>query len=47
MVFIFVCLQVSWMRRIDYTILTIGTKSYSSDKRFYVDHTRHLKVNHI
>ncbi|XP_025406630.1 hemicentin-2-like isoform X2 [Sipha flava] len=35
---------VSWIRRIDYTILTIGTRSYSSDKRFYVDHTRHLKT---
>jgi len=40
------CQQVSWIRRMDYTILTIGTRSYSSDKRFYVDHTRHLKVNH-
>ncbi|XP_025190667.1 uncharacterized protein LOC112591167 [Melanaphis sacchari] len=35
---------VSWVRRIDYTILTIGSRSYSSDKRFYVDHTRHLKT---
>ncbi|XP_050519925.1 myotilin-like isoform X2 [Daktulosphaira vitifoliae] len=35
---------VSWIRRIDYTILTIGSRSYSSDKRFYVDHTRHLKT---
>lgn len=35
-------LQVSWFRRKDYQLLTVGLSTYSSDDRFLVEHTRHL-----
>uniref|UniRef100_A0A182LUR1 Ig-like domain-containing protein n=1 Tax=Anopheles culicifacies TaxID=139723 RepID=A0A182LUR1_9DIPT len=34
--------QVSWFRRKDYQLLTVGLSTYSSDDRFLVEHTRHL-----
>lgn len=34
--------QVSWFRRKDYLLLTVGLSTYSSDDRFLVEHTRHL-----
>ncbi|XP_052897826.1 titin-like [Anopheles moucheti] len=33
---------VSWFRRKDYQLLTVGLSTYSSDDRFLVEHTRHL-----
>ncbi|XP_055538664.1 uncharacterized protein LOC129726079 [Wyeomyia smithii] len=33
---------VSWFRRKDYLLLTVGLSTYSSDDRFLVEHTRHL-----
>ncbi|XP_058462393.1 neural cell adhesion molecule 2-like [Malaya genurostris] len=33
---------VSWFRRKDYQLLTVGLSTYSSDERFLVEHTRHL-----
>ncbi|KAK6624626.1 hypothetical protein RUM44_011485 [Polyplax serrata] len=35
--------KVSWIRREDYHLLTVGLTTYSSDKRFLVEHTRHLQ----
>jgi hypothetical protein len=37
-------LQVSWIRRKDYHLLTVGLATYSSDDRFLVEHARHLQV---
>ncbi|KXJ76046.1 hypothetical protein RP20_CCG010330 [Aedes albopictus] len=34
--------SVSWFRRKDYQLLTVGLSTYSSDDRFLVEHTRHL-----
>lgn len=34
--------QVSWTRRKDFLLLTVGLSTYSSDDRFLVEHTRHL-----
>ncbi|ETN62554.1 hypothetical protein AND_005750 [Anopheles darlingi] len=34
--------RVSWFRRKDYQLLTVGLSTYSSDDRFLVEHTRHL-----
>jgi Immunoglobulin V-set domain len=34
--------QVSWFRRKDFLLLTVGLSTYSSDDRFLVEHTRHL-----
>jgi hypothetical protein len=36
--------QVSWIRRKDYHLLTVGLATYSSDDRFLVEHVRHLQV---
>ncbi|CAD7081826.1 unnamed protein product [Hermetia illucens] len=33
---------VSWFRRKDFQLLTVGLSTYSSDDRFLVEHTRHL-----
>ncbi|XP_052895096.1 uncharacterized protein LOC128302337 [Anopheles moucheti] len=33
---------VSWIRRQDYQLLTVGLSTYSSDERFLVEHLRHL-----
>uniref|UniRef100_A0A336LQE1 CSON012170 protein n=1 Tax=Culicoides sonorensis TaxID=179676 RepID=A0A336LQE1_CULSO len=33
---------VSWIRRNDYQLLTVGLSTYSSDERFLVEHTRHM-----
>jgi hypothetical protein len=33
---------VSWFRRKDFLLLTVGVSTYSSDNRFLVEHTRHL-----
>jgi hypothetical protein len=38
-------LQVSWIRRKDYHLLTVGLATYSSDDRFLVEHARHLQVH--
>ncbi|KAJ4434723.1 hypothetical protein ANN_23291 [Periplaneta americana] len=35
---------VSWIRRKDYHLLTVGLATYSSDDRFLVEHARHLQV---
>lgn len=35
-------LQVSWIRKSDYQLLTVGLSTYSSDDRFLVEHTRHM-----
>ncbi|KAF4533372.1 hypothetical protein B566_EDAN002770 [Ephemera danica] len=35
---------VSWVRRKDFHLLTVGLATYSSDDRFLVEHTRHLQV---
>lgn len=35
-------LQVSWIRRKDFQLLTVGLSTHSSDKRFLVEHTRHM-----
>uniref|UniRef100_A0A1B6DCB5 Ig-like domain-containing protein n=1 Tax=Clastoptera arizonana TaxID=38151 RepID=A0A1B6DCB5_9HEMI len=34
---------VSWIRRKDYHLLTVGRATYSSDERFLVEHARHLQ----
>ncbi|EEB15732.1 transmembrane and immunoglobulin domain-containing protein precursor, putative [Pediculus humanus corporis] len=34
---------VSWIRREDYHLLTVGLTTYSSDERFLVEHARHLQ----
>uniref|UniRef100_A0A182MEB6 Ig-like domain-containing protein n=1 Tax=Anopheles culicifacies TaxID=139723 RepID=A0A182MEB6_9DIPT len=34
--------QVSWIRRQDFQLLTVGLSTYSSDERFLVEHLRHL-----
>lgn len=34
--------QVSWIRRQDFQLLTVGLSTYSSDERFQVEHTRHM-----
>ncbi|XP_023167926.1 uncharacterized protein LOC111597441 isoform X2 [Drosophila hydei] len=33
---------VSWIRRKDFQLLTVGLSAHSSDKRFLVEHTRHM-----
>ncbi|XP_026481773.1 uncharacterized protein LOC113388624 [Ctenocephalides felis] len=33
---------VTWIRRRDFQLLTVGTATYSSDERFFVEHVRHL-----
>lgn len=33
---------MSWFRRKDFQLLTVGLSTYSSDDRFLVEHTRHL-----
>ncbi|XP_023033815.1 lachesin isoform X1 [Drosophila willistoni] len=33
---------VSWIRRKDFQLLTLGLSTHSSDKRFLVEHTRHM-----
>ncbi|KAG5674381.1 hypothetical protein PVAND_004355 [Polypedilum vanderplanki] len=35
---------VTWIRRSDYQLLTVGLATYSSDERFHVEHTRHRGV---
>lgn len=34
---------VSWIRRRDFQLLTVGLTTYSSDDRFLVEHARHLQ----
>ena len=36
--------QVSWVRRRDYHLLTVGVVVYSSDQRFSVRYVKHEKV---
>lgn len=36
------CTQVSWIRRRDFQLLTVGLSTYSSDDRFLVEHARHM-----
>ncbi|XP_017469897.1 PREDICTED: uncharacterized protein LOC108361705 [Rhagoletis zephyria] len=33
---------VSWIRRKDFQLLTVGLSTHSSDKRFLVEHARHM-----
>ncbi|KAJ4434706.1 hypothetical protein ANN_23274 [Periplaneta americana] len=40
---IFVTLQVSWIRRKDYHLLTVGLATYSSDDRFFTAHVRNTQ----
>lgn len=37
--------QVSWIRRKDYHLLTVGKNTYSSDERFTVAHTKNSEVS--
>lgn len=42
-IYIYVFLfQVSWIRRRDFQLLTVGLSTYSSDDRFLVEHARHM-----
>lgn len=38
-------LQVSWIRRKDYHLLTVGLTTYSSDERFSIIHYEETEVN--
>ncbi len=40
--FLLFCSQVSWIRRRDFQLLTVGLSTYSSDDRFLVEHARHM-----
>lgn len=42
--FIFFPLQVSWIRKKDYHLLTVGLTTYSSDERFSATHLKHSEV---
>lgn len=33
---------MSWIRRRDFQLLTVGLSTYSSDDRFLVEHARHM-----
>lgn len=33
---------MSWFRKKDQTLLTVGLSVYNSDERFFIEHTRHL-----
>lgn len=35
--------QVSWIRKQDYHLLTVGPTTYNTDDRFLVEHVRHLQ----
>lgn len=35
--------QVSWIRKHDYHLLTVGVTTYNTDDRFMVEHVRHLQ----
>lgn len=35
--------QVSWIRRKDYHLLTVGLTTYTGDGRYLVEHVRHLQ----
>lgn len=41
---ILVQLQVSWIRRKDYHLLTVSMTTYSSDERYSVTHLTHSEV---
>lgn len=38
-------LQVSWVRRRDYHLLTVSLTTYSSDERYSVSHAKHSEVS--
>lgn len=38
-------LQVSWIRKKDYHLLTVGLATYSSDERFSATHLKHQEVS--
>lgn len=38
-------LQVSWIRKKDYHLLTVGLATYSSDERFSATHLKHPEVS--
>lgn len=40
-------LQVSWIRRRDYHLLTVSLTTYSSDERYSVSHAKHSEVSII
>jgi hypothetical protein len=39
--------QVSWIRRKDYHLLTVGLTTYSSDDRYQAVHAQHSEVRFI
>lgn len=41
-IFFLIFVQVSWIRRRDFQLLTVGLSTYSSDDRFLVEHARHM-----
>lgn len=40
-------LQVSWIRKKDYHLLTVGLATYSSDERFSATHLKQPEVNDL
>ncbi|KAG5889764.1 hypothetical protein JTB14_003858 [Gonioctena quinquepunctata] len=38
-----ILIQVSWVRKQDYHLLTVGLGTYNADDRFMVEHVRHLQ----
>lgn len=45
--FFALALQVSWIRRRDYHLLTVSLTTYSSDERYSVSHAKHSEVSII
>jgi hypothetical protein len=41
------CPQVSWIRRTDYHLLTVGLATYSSDDRFFTAHVHNTQVKEL
>jgi uncharacterized protein YegL len=44
---VFLMLQISWIRRKDYHLLTVGLTTYSSDDRYQAVHAQHSEVSLI
>lgn len=38
------CPQITWTRKTDYHLLTVGLATYTVDQRFVVEHVRHQQV---
>lgn len=45
--YVFLLLQVSWIRRKDYHLLTVGLTSYTVDERYQPVHYQNSEVNII